>query len=321
MIVRRRRPRRTTVPGRPTRPLRPAEPSRHAGSGQPISSARSNRRWMSAIRSRQSSNARSSRNSSGPMPRRAIAAHRAQLHVEQVGHARACAMPAVKRQERHGRHRASHGCPLGARFRAAAALRRLRDDRRRGSQFLRRLLAPDRVPRQFGLLDLRTSASGDRGDELAPFAWPSRRGSRERAPRWLMTNCRAASPSASNMAARSRSPGPWRATWRRWSRASSNPVLVPVPLHRARLWRRGFNQSALVAREISRRLGIAADPFLIRRIKRTPPLKGMSPLQRRKAVAGAFKVPDRSAVEGTHHHSRSTTCSPPEAPPRPARAR
>lgn len=77
-----------------------------------------------------------------------------------------------------------------------------------------------------------------------------------------------------------------------------NPVLVPVPLHRTRLWQRGFNQSALVAREIARRLGIAADPFLIRRIKRTPPLKGMSPLQRRKAVAGAFKVPDRSAVEG-----------------------
>ena len=77
-----------------------------------------------------------------------------------------------------------------------------------------------------------------------------------------------------------------------------NPVLVPVPLHRTRLWQRGFNQSALVAREISRRLDIVADPFLIRRIKRTPPLKGMSPLQRRRAVAGAFKVPDRSAVEG-----------------------
>jgi ComF family protein len=77
-----------------------------------------------------------------------------------------------------------------------------------------------------------------------------------------------------------------------------NPVLVPVPLHRARLWQRGFNQSALVAREISRRLDIASDPFLIRRIKHTPPLKGMSALQRRKAVAGAFKVPDQSAVEG-----------------------
>ena len=39
-------------------------------------------------------------------------------------------------------------------------------------------------------------------------------------------------------------------------------LLVPVPLHRTRLWGRGFNQSALVARELSRRLGINADPLV-----------------------------------------------------------
>ncbi len=75
-------------------------------------------------------------------------------------------------------------------------------------------------------------------------------------------------------------------------------LLVPVPLHRTRLWRRGFNQSALVARELSRHLDIALDPFVLRRTRRTPPLKGMSPLQRRKAVAGAFMVPDKSRVAG-----------------------
>jgi ComF family protein len=75
-------------------------------------------------------------------------------------------------------------------------------------------------------------------------------------------------------------------------------ILVPVPLHRTRLWSRGFNQSALVARELSRRLGMATNQFMLRRIKRTPPLKGMSPLQRRKAVAGAFKVADKRLVAG-----------------------
>jgi len=78
----------------------------------------------------------------------------------------------------------------------------------------------------------------------------------------------------------------------------ANALLVPVPLHRTRLWTRGFNQSALVARELSRRLKIRADPLLLRRIRRTPPLKGMSPLQRRKTVAGAFRVTDKSAVAG-----------------------
>lgn len=81
-------------------------------------------------------------------------------------------------------------------------------------------------------------------------------------------------------------------------RSDGERILVPVPLHRARLWSRGFNQSALVARELSRRLGMAANPFVLRRTKRTPPLKGMSPIQRRKTVAGAFKVTDKDAVAG-----------------------
>ena len=75
-------------------------------------------------------------------------------------------------------------------------------------------------------------------------------------------------------------------------------LLIPVPLHRSRLWWRGFNQSALVAAELARRLGIRADALLLTRTRRTPPLKGMSALQRRKAVAGAFRVRDRAAVAG-----------------------
>jgi ComF family protein len=75
-------------------------------------------------------------------------------------------------------------------------------------------------------------------------------------------------------------------------------LLVPVPLHRARLWSRGFNQSALITQELSRRLGIASDPMVLRRVRRTPPLKGMSPVQRRRTVAGAFKVRDKSALAG-----------------------
>ena len=84
----------------------------------------------------------------------------------------------------------------------------------------------------------------------------------------------------------------------------SDRLLVPVPLHRIRLWGRGFNQSALVARELSRRLGIAADPLALARIRRTPPLKGMSPLQRRKTVAGAFRVRDKRGRRQDHHPRR-----------------
>lgn len=79
---------------------------------------------------------------------------------------------------------------------------------------------------------------------------------------------------------------------------ADDPLLVPVPLHRSRLWTRGFNQSALVARELSRRLSIAADPFALVRLRRTPPLKGMTASQRRKTVTGAFRVRDQAAIAG-----------------------
>lgn len=77
-----------------------------------------------------------------------------------------------------------------------------------------------------------------------------------------------------------------------------DPVLIPVPLHRSRLWIRGFNQSALVARELSRRLKLRIEPLALKRVKRTPALKGMSASQRRKTVSGAFMVRDKVAVAG-----------------------
>ena len=79
---------------------------------------------------------------------------------------------------------------------------------------------------------------------------------------------------------------------------SSDAVLVPVPLHRRRLWQRGFNQSALVARELSRRIGAVSDPFVLQRTRPTPPLKGMSAAQRRRTVSGAFRVRDKDRVAG-----------------------
>ena len=81
-------------------------------------------------------------------------------------------------------------------------------------------------------------------------------------------------------------------------KAEGETILIPVPLHRTRLWTRGFNQSALVAGELSRRLKVATHPLLLRRTRRTPPLKGMSPVQRRKTVAGAFRITDKNAIAG-----------------------
>jgi ComF family protein len=70
----------------------------------------------------------------------------------------------------------------------------------------------------------------------------------------------------------------------------TDSILVPVPLHRRRTWTRGFNQAALVANELSKRLGLRAESGLLRRVRPTPPLKGMSLSQRKRTVQGAFRV-------------------------------
>ncbi len=75
-------------------------------------------------------------------------------------------------------------------------------------------------------------------------------------------------------------------------------LLVPVPLHRWRLWSRGFNQSGLVARQLGWSWGIVSDDRVLRRIKRTQPLKGLNYNQRRKAVSGAFSVAHPDRVKG-----------------------
>ncbi len=67
-------------------------------------------------------------------------------------------------------------------------------------------------------------------------------------------------------------------------------VIVPVPLHRARLWRRQFNQSAVLARYVSLRSGVAWDPMLLRRIRATASQVGMTRAQRIDNVEGAFRV-------------------------------
>jgi len=68
-------------------------------------------------------------------------------------------------------------------------------------------------------------------------------------------------------------------------------VVVPVPLHAARLWSRRYNQSAELARILSRRAGKTYAPQVLERVRRTPSQGEMpSAAARRRNVAGAFRV-------------------------------
>jgi ComF family protein len=75
-------------------------------------------------------------------------------------------------------------------------------------------------------------------------------------------------------------------------------LLVPVPLHRWRLWQRGFNQSAAFARALQQRTGLPVQVDALRRTRATPSLRGLGPGQRQRAVEGAFKAMQR--FDGLH---------------------
>jgi ComF family protein len=74
-------------------------------------------------------------------------------------------------------------------------------------------------------------------------------------------------------------------------------LLVPVPLHRWRIWRRGYNQSALIASALAARAGLETRLDLVERVKATPPLRGMGPRERAQEVRGAFRVNPRRKAE------------------------
>jgi ComF family protein len=67
-------------------------------------------------------------------------------------------------------------------------------------------------------------------------------------------------------------------------------MIAPVPLHRKRLFMRRYNQSALLAKSISKQCGVPAYTSLLIRTKNTPPQAGLSSKQRAINVRNAFKI-------------------------------
>jgi ComF family protein len=81
---------------------------------------------------------------------------------------------------------------------------------------------------------------------------------------------------------------------------AEDAIVVPVPLYRWRLWRRQFNQAALLAAGVAKLAGVTHDPMVLARIKPTGSQVGLTLVQRKENVRGAFRVPDamRARIAG-----------------------
>ena len=72
--------------------------------------------------------------------------------------------------------------------------------------------------------------------------------------------------------------------------------MIPVPVHPARLRKRGFNQAALLAEKIGEKLNIPVEENFLRRNRNTAPQKVLGPAERLKNLQQAFTT-DKAAPE------------------------
>jgi ComF family protein len=82
-----------------------------------------------------------------------------------------------------------------------------------------------------------------------------------------------------------------------WMLRAAQPILtsemlvVPVPLHWTRLFRRRFNQAALLARSVARAAGLDHCPDALVRTRTTGSQEGKTRDARFANLVGAFRVP------------------------------
>ena len=67
-------------------------------------------------------------------------------------------------------------------------------------------------------------------------------------------------------------------------------ALVPVPIHSSKKRARGYNQAEVLAKELGRILNIPIDTKLIKRVRKTVPMKELSVRERQNNLKKAFKI-------------------------------
>ncbi|MEY4475493.1 MAG: hypothetical protein RL248_1260 [Pseudomonadota bacterium] len=89
----------------------------------------------------------------------------------------------------------------------------------------------------------------------------------------------------------------WLDAWRAGSVIRPQQI-ISVPLHYWRCWRRGYNQTDLLARPLAHWLGCHYNNKTLQRIRATPPQQQLKAPARRKNLRGIFRCTE--SVRGQH---------------------
>ncbi len=74
-------------------------------------------------------------------------------------------------------------------------------------------------------------------------------------------------------------------------------IIIPIPLHKMRLFKRKYNQAALLAKELTKLSNLSYTPFAIKRPRHTIPQAGLSLKQREKNLKKAFSISNKKIIE------------------------
>lgn len=84
--------------------------------------------------------------------------------------------------------------------------------------------------------------------------------------------------------------GEWYQLHRKWLDKRQIDLIIPIPLHKKRKRRRGYNQSMILAAEIKRVTGIPVSDTILYRSKETLPQKDLDDASRKANIKNAFKI-------------------------------
>ena len=85
------------------------------------------------------------------------------------------------------------------------------------------------------------------------------------------------------------------------STESPPDVILPVPLHKNRLIKRGFNQSLEIARPIAKQLDIPIGLDLVRRRRQTRTQTDLTAVERKKNIQGCFEIIKKESLSDYDH--------------------
>lgn len=75
-------------------------------------------------------------------------------------------------------------------------------------------------------------------------------------------------------------------------------IILPVPLYKNKKWERGYNQTELIAKDISKRLGLTLNTKILKKVRDTKKQSTLAKAERIENVKDAFSIVNAEKIKG-----------------------